>query len=266
MDAALDPVVFDAVRALVHQRAGIAIADSKVALVSARLSQRLRALGLTDARAYLKLLSGPGSEDELVLLLDAISTNTTSFFREESALLAVVDLFRQRLAAGQTRFRIWCAASSTGEEPYSLAMLFDDAAKGRAVDLAMLATDISTRVLERCRAGIYPAECRTRIPAALHRYLQPHGADTIQIDPRLRALITFNRLNLNQQPFPMKGPFDAILCRNVMIYFDQGVRSRLVTALARLLTPGGLLAIGAAESLSGLPHSLTTVRPAVYRR
>ncbi len=266
MDTDLDPAVFAAVRTLVHQRAGIAIAESKAALVSARLSQRLRALGLSDARDYLKRLSGPGAEDELVLLLDVISTNTTSFFREEAALTAVADLIRQRLAAGQKRVRVWCAASSTGEEPYSLAMLFDDAAQGRAVDLALLATDISTRVLERCRAGIYPAECRTRIPVSFHRYLLPHGEGTIQIDPRLRAMITFNRLNLNQQPFPMKGPFDAILCRNVMIYFDQEVRTRLVTRLEELLTPGGLLAIGAAESLSGLPHRLTTVRPAVYRR
>ena len=249
--------------ALVYELCGIRLGPDKQTLVSSRLASRLRVRQCGDLGIYLDLMAHDHAE--LVHLLDAITTNTTSFFREAAALNAVDQDVRALLQKGARRFRFWSAAASHGMEAYSLAMLL---AESGAIthDCAILATDISTRALDGCRAAVYDTDAVAPIPDALRqRWLKPVGTQW-QVEDRLRRLLTINRLNLAKPPFPMRGPFDAIFCRNVMIYFDRPVRQRLVSACHALLRPGGLLLIGAAESLHGLDHSFDTVRPAVYRK
>lgn len=256
---------YRAVVELVYDRVGIALGQGKQSLVATRLARRMRDTGCASVGAYLELIRTAPDQGELIQLLDAITTNTTSFFREPAAFDAVDAEVRAALARGQQRFRFWSAASSTGMEAYTLAMLLAENGATKH-DCAILATDISTRALDACRAGIYSADAVAPIPDALRqRWLRavPTG---FQVDARLRSLLTVNRLNLSRPPFPMKGPFDAIFLRNVMIYFDKPVRTRLIDACHGLLRPGGLLLIGAAESLHGLTHAFTSERPSVYRR
>lgn len=260
----ISPEDYRAVTELVYERVGIALGSSKQSLVATRLARRLRDTGTPTVGAYLDLIRQDPGQGELIQLLDAITTNTTSFFREPAALTAVDQEVRVMLARGARRFRFWSAASSTGMEAYSLAMLLAQSG-AIAHDCAILATDISTRALDACRQGLYSADAVTPIPPDLRRWLQPVGTEW-QVDARLRSLLTVNRLNLSKPPYPMHGPFDAIFCRNVMIYFDRPVRQRLIGACEALLRPGGLLLIGASESLHGLTHTFTTIRPAIYRK
>lgn len=266
----LDRRSFDEFRQLVYERAGITLREGKESLVTARVSRRMHQLGLAAVKDYIAHVRADRSGEEMILLLDAISTNTTSFFREPAAFDQLRIAVATWLGQGQRRLRIWCAAASTGEEPYTLAMVLSEVVREqrlspREVDMAILATDISTRVLDRCRAGLYSeAAMRPVVRELRDRYFERQG-EVWRAGDALRALLTFNRLNLAKPPFPMKGPFDMVFCRNVMIYFDAAVRTRLVGEIERLLRPGGYLAVGSAESLAGLSHGYDTVRPAVYR-
>lgn len=262
---ALAPRDYQRIRDLVHGEVGIELGPSKQALVEARLSRRLRELGLDGYDGYLRLLEGEQGGDELVLLLDAISTNVTSFMRERQGLDEIVRRHAAAQRSGQRRFRYWSAASSSGQEAYSLAMLLAEAVPLAGLDLAILGTDISTRVLGLARRGRYPMSQIASVPDGLHRHLQEDG-ELFEVDPALRALCVFNRLNLIKPPFPMRGPFDAVLCRNVMIYFDQPTRERLVGEIHRLLKPGGLLVTGQAESLSGRVEGFRVVKPSMYEK
>lgn len=259
----LSPADYGRLIALVYELCGIRLGPDKQTLVTTRLAKRLRDRQCADLGMYLDLIAHDHAE--LVHLLDAITTNTTSFFRESAALMAVDEEVRAMLAKGARRFRFWSAAASLGMEAYSLAMLL---AENGAIahDCAILATDISTRALEACRAGIYDTEAVAPIPDDLRQRWIKAAGTRWQVHERLRRLLTVNRLNLAKPPFPMRGPFDAIFCRNVMIYFDRPVRQRLITACHGLLRPGGLLLIGAAETLHGLDHAFDVVRPAVYRK
>ncbi|GDY13251.1 chemotaxis protein methyltransferase [Planctomycetota bacterium] len=260
---AVDAAGYQALRTLVRHRLGIELGDGKQALVAARVTRRLRATGTTVLADYLRLLDQDG--DELVQLLDAISTNTTSFWREPRAFQLCDQAVRAWLGAGQRRFRLWSAAASTGMEAYTLAILM--AENGAAAhDCAILCTDISTRVLEACRAGIYDLRAVEPVAADLRRKYFAALGGQVQASPDLRRMLTVNRLNLNRPPFPMRGPLDVIFCRNVMIYFPIEVRQALLDECVRLLRPGGLLLIGAAESLSGLRHPLASIAPAAFRK
>ncbi len=264
----MDPQTFHAFRELVYNRSGIALRDGKEALVCARVSKRMRALGLEDYGAYLRHLRRDETNEEIVQLLDAISTNVTSFFREPDHFTFLKERLRAWHAQGQRRFRLWSAACSSGEEPYSMAMTLWDALPENGVDAKILATDISTRVLQRCREGTYPKDKIQPVPAALReRYLaaSPNGDRTLYaVGQPLRRTITFARLNLSEPPFPMQGPLDVVFCRNVMIYFDNLVRRRLLEEIYRLLKPGGFLLVGHAESLTGMVSDFHTVHPSVY--
>lgn len=265
----MEQKLFEQYRALIYEKSGITLGPQKVALVTARVGKRMRALGLADHASYLDLVTRDEKGDELIHLLDAISTNVTSFYREASHFEVLDDLLRRWSNAGQSRFRIWCAASSTGEEPYCLAMTALEALP-RGADIKILATDISTKVLDVARAGVYPANKAESIPPQLRqKYFTPQGrgeSAAYAAKPELRRLISFNRLNLSTPPFPMKGPMDAVFCRNVMIYFDNAVRSRLVTEIHRLLKDDGHLMVGHSESLTGIKVPFKTVKPAVYRK
>lgn len=270
----MDQQTFNQIRELVYQQSGIKLSDAKKSLVTARLMKRLRALDLPDLKSYVEYLAQDREGGELVQLLDAISTNVTHFFREKDHFDVAADAFKQWLGEGQTRFRFWSAASSTGEEPYSLAMTFSEALSGgsRRPDLKILATDISTRVLQQCKRGQYEDERVKGISAnLLGKYFAPchidNGRAGYEVDGNLKRMITFARLNLSAPPFPMKGPMDIVFCRNVMIYFDNPTRLRLLREIQRLLKPGGLLMVGHSESLSQeLMGELQRVGASVYRK
>lgn len=270
----MDPSTFNKFCRVIHERSGIALSPGKEALVSARVAKRMRALKIEDYKTYLRHVLEDRTGQEIVHLIDAISTNVTSFFRESPHFDFLSQVVREWLSQKCTRLRFWCAASSSGEEPYSLAMtlsetLGDCKTSGLGPDVQILATDISARVLEKARAGNYSAERVETVPIALRdRYFDrkvEDGEVRYIIRPAVVRMVKFAWLNLAEPPFPMHGPFDAVLCRNVMIYFDKGVRTRLLAEIGRLLKPGGFLFVGQSESLTGrLSTNLKIVRPSIY--
>jgi chemotaxis protein methyltransferase CheR len=267
MPDVIDPPSYQRLKKLVYDLAGIDLKPGKEALVSGRLQKRMRDLGLPTYKAYLDTVEAHPDGDEIVLLLDAISTNVTSFFREAEHFALLRKETATWLAEGRTKLRVWCAASSSGEEPYTIAMTMLSVIGKRPVDLKILATDISTRVLEMARRGVYPATAVANVPAELRAaYMAPEAdPNLVRMRPEVRNLITFNRLNLAKPPYPMAGPFDAVFCRTVMIYFDNEVRSRIVGQVRRITRSGGIFCVGHAESLSTLQGDLKTVQAAAYR-
>jgi chemotaxis protein methyltransferase CheR len=264
----MEPETFKAFQEIAHEKAGIFLRPAKVALVQARLARRLRELGLASEREYLdRLVSDSG--EELVLFLDAISTNFTHFFREADHFETLRASVAEARSKGQRKFRFWSAGCSSGEEPYTAAMVLDPVLEG--CDWRILATDLSTRVLARAAAGLYGEEELAGVPAPLRgRYLErapddAEGAPRFSISARLRERVVFRRLNLAARPYPMRGPLDAIFCRNVMIYFDLPMRAGLVGEFERLLRPGSPLFVGHSETLNGIATRLRSERPSVYR-
>jgi chemotaxis protein methyltransferase CheR len=203
---------------------------------------------------------------ELREMVDALTTNKTAFFREPDHF----DFLRERLraASGQgRRVRLWSAGCSSGEEAYSLAIVAREELEPQT-DVRVLATDLSVRMLSRARRGVYSAAALSAVPAAVLRHhfaAVEGGSDSWVVHDDVRALVRVARLNLVER-WPMRGPFDAIFCRNVMIYFDEGTRQRLIERFWELLAPGGHLFVGHSESLTALSHRFTYVRPAVYAR
>lgn len=264
--------LFDRFRKIAYANAGIHLKDGKETLVDARVAKRLRALGLSSPEEYLDLLEGDSTGDELIRFLDAISTNFTSFFREPDHFELLGEELRRWMADGQRKFRIWSAASSTGEEPYTIAMVVAEATSGQPVDSLILATDISTQVLAHATRGVYDASRLGPLtPARRNRFFTkldgPAGAEPqYEASQELRKLLVFKRLNLSVTPMPMRGPLDVVFVRNVMMYFDNTVRQALISEVERLLRVDGLLLIGHAESLGGIRTSLTQLRPSVFRK
>lgn len=259
---------FEAFRKLVYDKAGIALGDKKEALVSARLGKRMRVLNFDTYEKYLDYVKKDDSGNEIVQLLDAISTNVTHFFREEQHFDFITSQLNEWHSAGQRKFRFWSAGCSSGEEPYTIAMTYLEAIRGQACDTRILATDLSLRVLSKASSGIYSPKEMDKIP---ERYINTYFSKVIedsqtkyQINNQCRSLITFQRLNLTEFPFPMKGPFDLIFCRNVMIYFDNEMRSHLLEEYFRLLRKGGYLLVGHAESLTGMLSGFKSVNPSIY--
>jgi chemotaxis protein methyltransferase CheR len=264
----MDASTFSRLCSIAYDEAGITLGPSKEALVAARVGKRLRALGLANEKEYLLRLEADTSGEEMVEFLDVISTNHTSFFRERDHFELMRNLVLDWHKAGQTRLRIWSAASSTGEEPYSMAFTLTDLPEVAEMDLRILATDISTRVLRKAEAACFSSERLASLePGEQRRYFErvPKSDDFI-VRPAIREKIAFRRLNLAVPPYPMRGPFDIIFCRNVMIYFDQAVRQRVIGAMEKLIRPGGYLVIGHSEALSGVQVGLRMLRPSVFMR
>jgi len=261
------------ITSLVKARCGIDLQEGKKELVKARLGKRMRALGLSSYHEYLRCLAEDLSGDEMVALLDAVSTNLTYFFREGKHL----DHFRRvtlpALCAWEgesARIRIWSAGCSSGDEPYSIAILLhEELADIRRRDVAVLATDLSTRVLAAARQGVYDAgRLRETPPAIVSKYfqcVQRAPAKRYCLRDDVRRLVTFARLNL-MDPWPMRGPFDAIFCRNVMIYFDRPTQADLARRFCDLLAPGGTLFIGHSENLASSRERFRLLQPAVYQK
>jgi len=261
---------FNAIRKLVYDKCGIYLSENKMPLVTARLQKRLRLLDLKDYEEYLVFLNGNNCGNEIVEFLNVISTNTTYFFREAAHFPYYVEIVNNLIHRGSRRIRVWCAASSTGEEPYTLAMCYADKCMYTAdTDFRILATDISTKVLETADAGIYKKDKLQEVPGDMrYKYFNKvhRSHDDFSVDNSLRSLITFRRLNLIETPFPMQGPLDVIFCRNVMIYFDLPVKQRLIEEIYRLLSPGGYLFTGHSESISGIQNHFQMIKPAVYKK
>jgi len=243
---------FERVRSMIHRHAGIELNPSKKTMVHSRLSRRLRVLGQSDFAAYLDALERHGSEQpEWQAFVNALTTNLTSFFREAHHFPVLAQHLQRR--AAQAPLQIWCCAASTGEEPYSIAMTALDAFAPQAMSsVSILATDIDTAVLERARQGVYPIDAVARLdPGLLRRHvLRGSGASEglVRMRPELSAMISFRQLNLLQPDWPLRRRFDAIFCRNVMIYFDRPTQARVLQRLARHLKPDGLLFAGHSEN------------------
>lgn len=264
----LSPKMFQRFCELVYEKAGIHLGPQKEALVASRMGKRMRMLGLARYEDYYRLVKEDTVGDELVEMLNAISTNVTYFFREEHHFSLLKELLQQWHGEGQRSFRIWCAAASTGEEPYTIAMTAKTAVPDVS-DIKILSTDISTKVLEIAKRGQYGERHLEKVPEGLRRrFFRKQAGESADreyvVDADLRRMMTFARLNLATPPYPMKGPFDVVLCRNVMIYFDNVVRKGLLDEIWRLLKPGGILMVGHAESLSGMLSRFRSIRPSVY--
>jgi chemotaxis protein methyltransferase CheR len=260
---------------IVQRHCGINLHDGKRELVRARLAKQMRAGGYRSARAYLEDATHDPASRPFTQLIDALSTNLTGFFREKDhfeylAQRFLPGLIERRRRQPSRRLRAWSCASSTGEEPYSIAMtLLDALPPGEAWDVKLLATDLSTRVLRIAEAGTYEASRVEAIPpSARVKYLAMQridGQSIFAMQPAVREIVRFRHLNL-MEPFPFGGPLDFIFCRNVMIYFDKPTQERLVNRLYELLEPGGLLFTGHSESLTGIHHPLQYVQPTIYMR
>ncbi|MDR3568774.1 MAG: protein-glutamate O-methyltransferase [Syntrophobacteraceae bacterium] len=260
---------------LVYEQCGINLHEGKKALLQARLNKRLRMTGIDTYKEYFELITSGGNPGEFVNFLDSISTNLTYFFREIQHFdfierVGLPELVEAKRKERNTKIRIWSAGCSTGEEPYSLAMcVLAHLQDNTKWDFKILATDISTRVLEMASRGVYSEEKVKKVPPALRQaYFRKagggNGASDFQVVPDVKRLITFHRLNL-KEPYPFKGPFDFIFCRNVMIYFDKKTQEELVNKMSGFLGVGGYFCVGHSESLTGLAHKLSYVQPAIYR-
>jgi len=267
---------FGLFQALIHREAGIHLAPAKKALVVGRLGKRLRALGLPTFEAYYqRVLEGDG--EERVRMLDAISTNETHFFREprhfEFLEREVLPRWAREAERGRRArdIRVWSAGCSTGEEPYTIAMVlrrFFPASSRWEVEI--LATDLSTRVLETARAAVWPIEKAREIGPEYLRAFMLQGTRSHQglmkAGPEIRSLVRFERLNLNADAYPVPGGFDLVFCRNVLIYFSREAKSQAVARLLGHLSPDGYFFVGHAETLSGIVEGVRTVGPNAYAR
>ncbi len=267
----MDTQTFQKFREIVFKHSGINLNETKQAMVSSRIAKRMRVFGLQNPKEYLNYLIKDSGGDEIIHFLDVISTNVTSFFREPEHFVFLSEKLAEQIKGGKKKIRIWCAASSTGEEPYTLAMTLLSAAQGHKIDLKILATDISTRVLAKAQSGIYQEELLSKVPKQLQqryfkRSMQENNKQCFAAIDEMKKLILFRRLNLSKPPFPMKGQLDFVFCRNVMIYFNNETRNRLVAEIHRLLNPGGYLFTGHAESLTSSTTDLKCIKPSIYQK
>jgi len=253
------------IRALIHSLCGIELSPEKDGLIKSRLSKRLRALGLTSFDAYVDQVERDATRAELSEFVDALTTNKTDFFREPRHFDFLRATVLPALARRGGAARFWSAACSSGEEPLTLAMVLRESWPDLdRMNVRILGTDISSKVLARARAGVYERDqLRDVPPALLTKYFAAAASGAMLASPSLTKLISYARLNLLGD-WTMRGPFDVILCRNVMIYFDKATQERLINRCYELLAPGGYLLTGHSESLNGLTHRYRYVQPATY--
>ena len=262
---------FDRVVRLIHQRAGISLGPHKRDMVYSRLVRRVRALGFNRFCDYLDALEGGGDADEWQAFVNALTTNLTSFFREPYHFEALTQQLREAAARARADapLRIWCAAASTGEEPWSLAITACEAFGSLVPPVRILATDIDTQVLETGERGVYPIEringlSDTRRQAFFQRGTGPH-AGHCRVKPALRELVTFEQVNLLDANYGIAPGLTAIFCRNVMIYFDKPTQYRVLERMRPLLVPDGRLYAGHSESFNHAGDLFTPCGRTVYR-
>jgi len=256
---------------LVHQHAGIHLTAHKKEMVRARLMKILRSRALANFQEYYELILADKSGAELAGLLDALSTNLTSFWREPGhfQFLAQEVLPEWGQGRGPLRKTLWSAGCSTGEEPYTLAMLLMDTFSGRDISgIKVCASDLNTQVLSQAELGIYPQARMETLPLEWRRFFQKgirEKTGFVQVKREVRRLVQFFRFNL-MDPFPFREEVDVIFCRNVMIYFEKNTQIKLVEKFHHALKPGGYLFIGHSESLCNHQHRFKYVKPAIYRK
>lgn len=252
---------------LVKSLAGIHLAPAKKALVCGRLAKRLRQLQLDGYGAYLSLLQSGTHQNEVQVALDLLTTNETHFFREPRHFSFLRELAQARGRQSGAGFRVWSAACSSGEEPYSIAIVLAEVLGDKAWEV--LASDISTRVLEQARLARYPMARAQSIPEAVLRRFCLRGVGTQEgsfcVLPDLQARVSFRQVNLNV-PLPSVGQFDVIFLRNVMIYFDATTKRQVVGRLLSALRPGGFLLVGHSETLNGIADQLRILSPSIYQK
>ena len=257
---------FDRVQALIYKRAGISLHDGKHAMVYSRLSRRLRDTGyqsFKDYLAWLESTDGPEWQE----CINALTTNLTSFFRERHHFEIFADLLKSKPAT--PHWRVWCSAASTGEEPYSIVMTALDALGPRA-NFSLMASDIDSKVLATASNGVYRLESLKGVDAQQTQkyFLRGKGANSgmVRVKPELRQKIEFLMVNLIRDDWPFKEPFDAVFCRNVMIYFDAQTQRSVLERIHRVMKPGALLFVGHAENFSESKDLFTLKGKTVYER
>ena len=267
---AINASEFASFQRFIFDMAGITMSDSKKALVSGRLAKRLQHYGLQSYDAYFRLLQGGQHANEVQLAVDLLTTNETYFFRESrhfDLLRGAAEAARPGLRAGAP-FRVWSAACSSGEEPYSIAMVLADVLGDAPWEV--VASDISTRVLQRARTGHYPMERTKHVPPDYLRRFCLKGireqAGTLLVDKALRRRVQFRQVNLNTDLPPDLGSYDVVFLRNVMIYFNGDTKRQVVARVISRIKTGGSFFIGHSESLHEINDSLHTVMPSVYRK
>jgi chemotaxis protein methyltransferase CheR len=258
-----------------YQECGIKITGSKKTMLEARLQRRLRALGLSSFSSYCDYLFRPdGKKEELTQAIDAVTTNKTDFFREPAHFHYLIEQALPELVGGAFPRRMvtaWSAGCSTGEEPYTLAMVMERFGKTqRNMDFTILATDISTRVLEKAKLAIYDEERIQPVPTAFRKAYLLKSKDSskkiYRIIPELREKVEFKRLNFMDGDFGLRERMEVIFCRNVIIYFDKGTQERVLNRLCGHLSAGGYLFVGHSETLLGMDVPLVQVAPTIYRK
>lgn len=260
---------FVSIREKVYDTCGIVLGDHKKEMVYSRLARRLRHYKIKDFKSYLAFLDN-NMEQEFSDFINSVTTNLTSFFRENHHFEFLAQTIMPELKkwhAVDKKVRIWSAGCSTGEEPYSISMTLANAFSNPMWDFKILATDLDSNVLAKASAGEYTLDNATGLDDGICRswFLKGKEQDNVKVKPELRKLITFKRLNLLQE-WPMKGQFDVIFCRNVVIYFDQPTKDALFRRYAKQLRPGGYLILGHSESMSKTLNEFESLGKTIYRR
>ena len=255
---------FERVRSLIYGRAGISLASSKQEMVYSRIARRLRATGFRSFDDYLNALDSGRMEEEWESFINALTTNLTSFFREEHHFPILKDFVKNRTGGVE----IWCCASSTGEEPYSIAITLCEAFNTLTPKAKIVATDIDTNVLNTAQAGVYSLDKLDKLgPERLRRFFQKgtgNNAGMVRVRKELRDMITYRQLNLLDSSWPLRGGFDAIFCRNVMIYFDKPTQGKILSKFERLLKPDGILFAGHSENFQYVSNAFKLRGKTVY--
>lgn len=259
---------FAKISTLVYRTAGINLKQGKEALVRARLMKRLRALGIERVEDYFDHIESAEGSLEIGQLIDVMTTNKTSFFREMDHFVFLREQVLPKLP--HQRLRFWSSACSSGEEPYSLAILLQEHLPDlKHRDVRILATDLSRRMLEKARQAVYPRAVIDELPSPQYaRYFTTAArgrTENCRVAGPATELVRLAQLNL-MEPWPMKGPFQVVFCRNVMIYFDRSTQEELINRFWELIEPGGYLFVGHSEGLSSVKHRFRYVRPAVYQK
>jgi len=273
----VSPALFEKFQKLIYAETGIWLGSSKTALLCGRLFRRLRTLEMTSLATYYQCVVQPDQHEERARMIDAITTNETRFYREPRQFEFLVQRVFPRWkadAAGGLRprkIRIWSAGCSSGEEPYTVAMLLaKHLPADEGWDVRLLATDISNRVLEKARRGIYPIARSPELPKdLLHGFILRGTAERqgeMKVRVEIQQMVDFRRLNLDRESDLTEGPFDAVFCRNVLIYFDAESKQRVVTNLVRHLIDNGLLFVGHAENLNSVCPQLRSLEPTIYTK
>lgn len=256
---------FEMVRKLIYERAGITLSTAKADMVYSRLARRLRALGMTRFSDYLAFLKSGRDESEWEAFTNALTTNLTSFFREAHHFPILAQFLKARSGRDLS---IWCCAASTGEEPYTIAMTVAEAFGSFNTPVRIVASDLDTSVLQKARSAVYPVERVEKLSAERMQRFFLRGSGNqegyVKVRPELARMVTFQQVNLLSDPLPLKGPFDVIFCRNVMIYFDKPTQADVVRRLSRTMKPDALLFIGHSESMFHVSDLLKLRGKTVY--